>query len=116
MVHALMKNAVSDSVSLTLTRIFVLNEIFANSHYAAQALRWVYFKSRKGSPIDLVWSDIPIKIITSTRQTGWEERAVEGARRAIKGKAGLLVGPTDHVTFPKNKRSAWFPGLIGLRP
>ncbi len=109
MAHALMKHAVSESISLTLTRIFVLNEIFANAHYAGQATRWTYFKSRKGSPIDLVWNDVPIKIIGSTRRTGWEERAVEGARQALQSKVGLLAGPTDHVTLPKRR-------CIGLVP
>lgn len=103
MAHALMKRPAGKSVSLTLTRIFILNEIFASAHYAGQTPRWSYFKSRKGSPLDLVWDHVPIKIIGSTRQTGWDERAVAGAMKALGSKTGLLTGPTDHVTLPKKQ-------------
>jgi predicted AAA+ superfamily ATPase len=109
MAHSLMKNATSEEVSLTLTRIFVLNEITSNTLYAGMTTRWTYFKSRKGAPLDLVWNQVPIKIIVSTRRTGWEERAVEGAMKALRSKTGLLVGPTDHVALPKR-------GGIGLVP
>lgn len=98
---ALMKHPANETVSLTLTRIFILNEFFANTHYAGQNLRWSYFKSRKGSPIDLVWNGLPIKIIGSTRQIGWEERAVAGAMKPLHSKTGLLAGPTDLITLPK---------------
>ena len=103
MACALMNHPTGELASLALTRIFVLNEIFANTHYAGQIPRWSYFKSRKGTPLDLVWNNIPVKIVASTRQTGWEERAVEGARKALQSKVGLLVGPTDHVTLPKKQ-------------
>lgn len=101
MARALMRRASGEEVSLTLTRIFVLNEILANSHYAGQTVRWAYYKSRKGTPIDLVWNDVPIKIIVSNKQVGWEERAVAGALETLQSKIGLLVGPTDHITLPK---------------
>lgn len=104
-----MSRHASESASLALTRIFILNEILANTHYAGQTNRWTYFKSRKGTPIDLVWNDVPIKIISSIRQTGWEERAVAGAMKALQSKVGLLVGPTDHVTLPKKRG-------VGLMP
>ncbi|MBI3540771.1 MAG: ATP-binding protein [Deltaproteobacteria bacterium] len=103
MAHALMNHAPGELIALTLTRIFVLNEIMANVHYAGQTPRWSYFKSRKGTPLDLVWNNVPIKIIVSTHQTGWEERAVEGARKTLQSKVGLLVGPTDHITLPKKQ-------------
>lgn len=109
MARSLMRQPLSDSVSLTLTRIFILNEIFANAHYAGQTQRWAYFKSRKGEPLDLVWNNIPIKIITSTRQTGWEERAVVGAMKTLRSKSGLLIGPTDHVTLPKKQGVGMVP-------
>lgn len=102
MTHGLLNRA-SESASQSLTRIFILNEILANSHYAAQTHRWTYFKSRKGTPLDLVWNNVPIKIISSIRQTGWEERAVAGAMKKLQCKTGLLVGPTDHITLPKKQ-------------
>lgn len=101
MAHSLMGRSSGEEVSLTLTRIFILNEILANAHYAGHVGRWSYFKSRKGTPVDLVWNNIPIKIIVSTRHTAWEERAVVGAMKNLGSKVGLLVGPTDHVTLPK---------------
>lgn len=109
MASALMKHPASNAISLVLTRIFILNEILANTHYAGQTMRWTYFKSRKGSPIDLVWNNLPIRIIGSIRRTGWDERAVAGAIKLLRCKTGLLAGPTDHVTLPKK-------GGIGLVP
>ena len=103
MANALMRPGSGEAASLTVTRIFILNEIVANAHYAGQGCRWTYFKSKKGAPIDLVWDDVPIKIVSSIRQTGWDERAVVGAMKSIGGKIGLLVGPTDHVTLPKKE-------------
>lgn len=103
MAHALMTTSMTEAVSPTLTRIFVLNEILANAHYAGQTSPWTYFKSRKGEPLDLVWNNVPIKIIASTRRTGWEERAVAGAMKVLHSQVGLLTGPTDHVTLPKKR-------------
>lgn len=114
MAVALMHRDSGEQVSLIRTRIFILNEILANAHYAGQTSRWTYFKSRKGTPIDLVWDNVPIKIIASMRQTGWEERAVAGAMKALKSQIGILAGPTDHVTLPKMKGN--LPKGIGMVP
>jgi uncharacterized protein len=109
MAHSLMSRETSESISLSLTRIYVLNEIFANTHYSAQTHRWSYFKSRKGSPVDLVWDGIPIKIVNSLKQTGWEERAIFGAMEKIGSSKSLLAGPTDIVTLPKKNGVGMVP-------
>lgn len=108
LVHAFLRHT-SESASLALTRIFILNEIMANTHYAGHTHHWTYFKSRTGSPIDLVWNQIPIKIISSLNQLGWEERSVEGAMKALQSKSGILAGPTDHISLQKNKAVSLVP-------
>jgi predicted AAA+ superfamily ATPase len=109
MAHSLMNGRTSEAISLSLTRIYALNEIFANTHYSGQTPRWTYFKSQKGSPIDLVWDGIPIKIISSIKRTGWEERVIFGAMKKLGSAKGLLVGPTDVVTAPKKNEVGLVP-------
>lgn len=109
MTYSLINRPLSESISLSLTRIYILNEIIANTQYGGEIVRWTYYKSRKGAPVDLVWNETPIKILNSIKQTGWEERAIHGAMKALNADRGLLVGPTDQIALPKK-------GKVGLVP
>ncbi len=109
MLHALSRHESGEEISQALVRLRVFNEIFANCEYAGKSERWTYYKSAKGDPIDLIWGNVPIKIVSSVKQLGWQERALGGAMQTLKSRYGLLVGPTDSIELPKK-------GGVGLVP
>jgi predicted AAA+ superfamily ATPase len=107
----LMEQKVSPGASFTLARHFILNEILSQQEYIGKSLRKTYFKSAKGSIIDFVWDNVPIKIIESySPSNGWQIRALEGAMKKLKSPLGLLVAPTDLVDLPKKGKG------IGIIP
>jgi predicted AAA+ superfamily ATPase len=85
-----------------LGRIFVLNEILARSEYSGSAIQPLYFKSARGSPVDLLWKDTLIKISTAPKsQLAYDERALAGAMRKLKVNRALLCVPRDEVILEK---------------
>lgn len=95
----------TDGATLSLARTLLLQELSANLEYGATRMMFpVYFKSTKGSPIDLIWDGIPIKVITSSRLSsiGWEERALAGAIKTLGSKIGLLYAPVSSANIPKS--------------
>lgn len=90
-------------VTLSLARIFLMNEIMATFEYSGKTLHPFYYKSARGSPVDLVASDVAIKITTETKSgpLSYEERALAGAMEKLKMKRGLLVAPVGRFDPPK---------------
>ena len=99
--HALMKHGTSSSITQNLVRVYLLNEIESRLHYSNEDFTREYFKSARGSPIDLVWNGIPLKFSVSTKPSGWETRALEGAMKTLQAPYGLIVTPSDQNFLPK---------------
>ncbi len=95
------------NITLSLARHFILNEIFSLYEYNGQNLPHLYFKSQRGSIIDLVLGNMPIKIINETvspTKIGWHERPILGAMKKLNSPIGLIVAPVDYIHLPpKNK-------------
>jgi hypothetical protein len=91
--------------TLSLARIFILKEIQAAFEYAGKALHPCYYKSARGSPIDLVGDDVIIKISTETKggRLSYEERSLAGAMKKLCINKGLLVVPVERYSPPKAK-------------
>ncbi|MGK5088202.1 AAA family ATPase [Bdellovibrionota bacterium FG-2] len=112
-----MNQAKGEEGSLSLARHFLLNELFAGIEYNQSPVQNTinYFQHAKSKPVDLVWNDIPMKMVISTRLThlGWEERALEGAMKVLKQKSAYLIAPVEK-SHPVNRKgigvlswSAW---------
>lgn len=98
----LMDSTMGEGRSLSLGRIFVLKEIRAAAEYAGQRAPLVYYKSARGSPVDFIWSDIPIKVSVSSRsQIAYDERALAAAMKKLKAKTALLAWAHDGVELEK---------------
>jgi predicted AAA+ superfamily ATPase len=108
--HYLCKQASGEGLALSLVRIYVLNEIIASTHYSGQTQHWNYYKSSRGHPIDLVWNEIPIKVIGSLKQMAWHEESLSAAAKKLGSKYALLCGPTNQINLPTNKNR------VGLVP
>lgn len=94
----LMEGVLGEGRSLSLGRIFVLKEIRAVAEYSGQRMRPVFYKSARGSPIDFVWSDIPIKVSASPRsQVAYDERALASAMGKLKMSSAILAWAHDGV-------------------
>jgi len=99
-----------EELALSLVKITVLNEIIAGTHYAGQTHRWTYYKSPRGNPVDLVWNDVPIKIVGTLNQLAWHEEALAAASKKTGSSHALLCGPTNQINLPNRKHA------IGLVP
>jgi predicted AAA+ superfamily ATPase len=91
-------------ISLSIARHYVLNELFCINEYNGYPLSKNYFKSARGSIIDLVWNGIPIKIIAETiapSELGYQSRALEGAMKTLGTKRGVILAPVNQVHLPK---------------
>lgn len=88
--------------SLSLARVFLINEILAGFEYAGKTFHPTYYKSARGSPIDMVGPDTVIKITTETKggSLSYEERALAGAMKALGIERGFLVAPIDRFEPP----------------
>jgi predicted AAA+ superfamily ATPase len=96
----LMEGCLGEGRSLSLGRIFVLKEIRAVAEYAGQRVRPVFYKSARGSPVDFVWADIPIKVSASPRsQVAYDERALASAIKKLKVKSAILTWAHDGVAM-----------------
>jgi hypothetical protein len=89
-------------MSLSLARVFLANEILAAFEYAGKAFHPFYYKSARGSPVELAGPDTLVKITVETRGGGlsYEERALAGAMKTLKVKRGLLAAPVDRFDPP----------------
>src|SRR3989338_682590 len=87
---------------LSLARGFLVNAILAGFEYAGKPLHPFYYKSARGSPVDLVGPDAVIKITTETKggPLSYEERALAGAMKKLGRKTGLLAAPVDRFDPP----------------
>ncbi len=102
--HHLAPQKNGEGVLLSLARHLVLNEIFCFCEYQDQPLQKIYFKSGRGSVVDLVWNNIPIRIIAeavSSGRLGFYERAVAGAMKTLKSPRGIIVAPTNSLFIEK---------------
>lgn len=98
-------------VAQSLAQHFVLNEIFCLNEYWGKAIQRIYFKSARGSVLDLVWDGVPIRIIAETvasQSLGYYERALSGAMKALGSNQGILVAPTQTIDI-KNKGISLVP-------
>lgn len=97
---------------LSLARHSILNEIFCFNEYQNIKIPKVFYKSARGSALDLVWNNVPIRIITETvsrGSLGYSERALAGAMASLNSDYGILVAPNNTVDIPKKKGIAIVP-------
>lgn len=98
----IMGTEVGEGASLTLARVFVFNELMANAEYSGRPVRPVYFKSARGSPVDLVWDDVLVKIsVLPKSQVRYDERPLAGAMKTLGLNRGVLVTPRDEVEITR---------------
>lgn len=90
-----MDETTSTEATLSLARQLLWSETSTRLSFDGMRDERVYFKSQKGTPIDWVWNDIPMKIVASTKQLGWEERALSGAMKKLGAKMGCFLAPVD---------------------
>jgi predicted AAA+ superfamily ATPase len=100
----LMGGTLGEGRALSLGRIFVLKEIRAAAEYAGRRIQLVqYYKSARGSPVDLVWDGTPIKISVSPRsQVAYDERALAASMKKLKSRTAILAWAQDGLERVKN--------------
>jgi len=87
---------------LSLARCFLLNEWIALHEYCGKPLRPLYYKSARGTPVDLVTDQCAIKITCEAKASlAYEERALAGAMKKLRLKQGYLVAPVENPSFHK---------------
>jgi AAA domain len=110
----IMKTENGVGVTLSLVRHFLWNEWRCHWDYQGKRLEQVYYKSAQGSPIDLIWGDIPIRILASldqvTSRLSWEERPLRGVMKKLESPFGILVAPVEKFTPPEENEG------VGLVP
>jgi predicted AAA+ superfamily ATPase len=97
----LMKNSPSDGATLTLSRHLLWSETSAQLGFTNQSDERTYYKSAKGTIVDWIWNGIPMKVALSSKQTGWEERSLEGAMKTLNSDVGYLIAPIDKPLIVK---------------
>lgn len=95
LLYYLLPKKSGEEVNQALARCYLLNELSAAHEYQAQPFPLVYIKSARGTPIDLVWNNIPIKVVARHSQLGWEERSLAAAMKKLRQKKGILVAPVS---------------------
>lgn len=98
----LMRDNLGEGASVSLARITILNEILANLAYQGKSILPTYYKSRRGEPVDLIWDNVPIKVVGSTRVNGWDLRSLEGAMQTLKARRGIVASPTDRADLQRS--------------
>jgi len=94
----IMGTEVGEGASLSLARVFVLNELMANAEYSGRPVRPLYYKSARGSPVDLLWGDVLVKVsVLPQSQARYDERPLTGAMKTLGLSRGVLVTPRDEV-------------------
>ncbi len=107
----LMTDQNSEGATLSLARTFLINELSAQCEYSNERLDLIYYKSTKGRPIDLIWKNLPLKLISQSnlKGIGWEERALAGAMKTLGATQGFLAAPIERPILSKKGISvvAW---------
>jgi len=100
--RSVIESEFGQGATLSLARSFLFNEIAAAFEYAGKSLHPFYYKSARGSPVELVGPDVVMKITIETKSGGlsYEERALAGAMKTLGMKKGLLVAPVDRQDPP----------------
>lgn len=93
-------NSKSDEATLSLIRHALWNETSALLGYLGVSENRQYFKSARGTLVDWVWDNVPMKIVTSLKQRAFQERALRGAMGALDARNGYLIAPTDRIELP----------------
>ncbi|OGP02567.1 MAG: hypothetical protein A2Z91_00980 [Deltaproteobacteria bacterium GWA2_38_16] len=98
----LLESEIGQGPHLSLGRIFIFKEILANFEYAGLPIHPAYYKSRHGTPVDLIGENVAIKITVETKSgLSYEERSLAGAMKKLKLPYGLLVAPVDIMECPR---------------
>lgn len=105
-----MGKAESDGATLSLVRHCLWNETSSLLGALGDSDERLYFKSQRGNPIDWVWNNIPMKIVTSLQRQEWQERALHGAAKALGSKISFLIAPVDRGSPPPKA------GGVGILP
>lgn len=94
----LMEGTLGEGRTLSLGRIFVLKEIRALAEYAGKRAPPVFYKSARGTPVDFLWSNTPIKVSASPRaRVAYDERALAAAMRKLKAKSAIIAWANDGI-------------------
>ena len=102
--NQMMNHASGEGVLLSQVRIQIMNEIIANTHYAGESFRPVYYKTARGHPVDLIWNDHAIKVSVSKRsQLSYDQRPVENCVKKLKLKGAYIATPYDSVAMDQPK-------------
>lgn len=94
--HLLKDKPGTEEATLSLARHCIFNEIAANHEYRLKRATITYFKSARGEPVDFVINDLPVKVIVkSAGRTGWHEKGLQGAIKALRCSRGLIAAPIE---------------------
>ncbi|MCM2323223.1 MAG: AAA family ATPase [Oligoflexia bacterium] len=97
----LIGSSLGEGTALSLARHTLWNELSALFEYAGDPQPALYFKSAKGSPVDLVIKGIPIRVVMLSEighgSWGWQEKAVLGAIKHLGAPFGILAAPVSKV-------------------
>ena len=91
------KGVLGEGLQLLFARILTINEILAVCEYSGKRLRPSYYKTARGSPIDLIWGDSLVKISNAKQsQFDYDLRPLRAAMsKLIMDRGYLLWGPMD---------------------
>lgn len=96
-----MGGVMTEGATLSRIRHCLWNETSVHLSLLGESDDRSYFKSPRGTPVDWVWNQIPMKIVTSLQQRDWQERSLRGAMKALDSKLGFLIAPVDQVELPR---------------
>ena len=90
------KGVIGEGLQLSFARILTLNEILSVCEYSGKRLRPRYYKTARGSPVDLIWDDALIKISNAKQsQVEYDLRPLRSAMTKLKIKNGYLLWGFD---------------------
>lgn len=91
-----------EGATLSLSRIFLWNELLASNEAAGERLRPLYYKSARGAPVDLIWKNTLIKVsVLPKSQSEYDWRPLRAALKVLGLKKGRLVVPRDQIEWDK---------------
>jgi hypothetical protein len=100
----------SSSAVLSLIRHALWTETSSLMGFHGMTDDRCYFKSIRGSAVDWIWNNSPMKIVTSLQQRSFLERSLEGAMQKLGSRHGYLIAPVGHAEIPPKS------GGIGVLP
>jgi len=101
LLDSLLPQQAGEGVNLALARTYLYNELAAGLEYASLPRMSTYFKSARGTPVDLIWEGVPIKVVARTSSLGWEERSLAAAMKKLGADRGILAAPVRTPTLEK---------------